>query len=192
MYQVCMYTLHGLCNYYNNPIKELLSLSYRWKKQAKKLSKKLRLKPRPVCLYYPGIAYCEWRITDQEWNHGGAQVLSDDQRKDFKRIRTRVEGCHWKDWRWSWNSNTSATWCEELTHWKRSWCWEKLKAGGEGMTEDEMVGWHHQLNGHEFEWTPGVGDGQVGLACCSPMGLQRVRHWPELNWFHWSQENKEF
>ena len=33
---------------------------------------------------------------------------------------------------WSWNSNTLATWCEELTHWKRPWCWERLKAGGEG------------------------------------------------------------
>ena len=38
---------------------------------------------------------------------------------------------HWEDW-WSWNSNTLATWCKELTHWKRSWCWGKLKAGGEG------------------------------------------------------------
>ena len=36
--------------------------------------------------------------------------------------------------------------------------------------EDEMVGWHHQLNGHEFEYTPGVGDGQGGLACCGPWG----------------------
>ena len=39
-----------------------------------------------------------------------------------------------------------------------------------GMTDDEMVGWHHQLNGHEFEWTLRVGDGQGGLACCSPWG----------------------
>ena len=39
-----------------------------------------------------------------------------------------------------------------------------------GMTEDKMVGWHHWLNGHEFGWTPGVGDGQAGLACCSPWG----------------------
>ena len=39
---------------------------------------------------------------------------------------------HWKDWCWSWNSNTWATSCKELTHWKRSWCWERLKAGGEG------------------------------------------------------------
>ena len=43
-----------------------------------------------------------------------------------------------------------ATWSEELTHLKRPWCWERLKAGGEGTTEDEMVGWHHQLNGREF------------------------------------------
>ena len=38
------------------------------------------------------------------------------------------------------------------------------------MTEDEMVGWHHRLNGHEFEQALGVGDGQRGLACCSPRG----------------------
>ena len=38
------------------------------------------------------------------------------------------------------------------------------------MTEDETVGWHHQLNGHEFEKTQGVGNGQGGLACCSPRG----------------------
>ena len=37
-----------------------------------------------------------------------------------------------------------------------------------GTTEDEMVGWHHRLNGHGFGWTPGVGDGQGSLACCSP------------------------
>ena len=43
------------------------------------------------------------------------------------------------------------------------------------MTEDEMVGWHHQLNGLEFEQTPGVGDGQRGRASLS-MGPQRVRH----------------
>ena len=41
-----------------------------------------------------------------------------------------------------------------------------------GTTEDEMVRWHHQLNGHEFEWVLGVGDGQGGLACCSPWGCK--------------------
>ena len=52
-----------------------------------------------------------------------------------------------------------------------------------GMTEDEMVGWHHRLNGHGFGWTQGIGDGQRGLACCSSWG-HRVEHdWAtELNW----------
>ena len=43
-----------------------------------------------------------------------------------------------------------------------------------GMTEDEMVGWHHQLNGHGFGWTPGVGDGQGGLACCGSQGRKEL------------------
>ena len=54
-----------------------------------------------------------------------------------------------------------------------------------GMTEDEMFGWHHQPNGHEFEQTLGFGDGQGSLACCGQsMGLQKVRYdWvTELNW----------
>ena len=46
--------------------------------------------------------------------------------------RKSVLSIHWKDWCWSWNSNTLSTWCEELTHGKRPWCWERLKAGGEG------------------------------------------------------------
>ena len=43
-----------------------------------------------------------------------------------------------------------------------------------GTTEDEMAGWHHQLDGHEFEQTPGVGDGQGGLACCSSQGRKEL------------------
>ena len=52
-----------------------------------------------------------------------------------------------------------------------------------GMTEDEMAGWHHRLNGHEFGWTLEVGDGQGGLACCNSRG-KRVGHdrETELNW----------
>ena len=52
--------------------------------------------------------------------------------------------------------NTSATSCKEPTHWKRSWCWERLK----GTTEDEMVGWHHRLDGHEFEQALVDGEGR--------------------------------
>ena len=52
-----------------------------------------------------------------------------------------------------------------------------------GMTEDEMVGWHHQLNGHEFEQASGDGDGQGSLACCSPWGYKEsnMTEWG-LNW----------
>ena len=50
-----------------------------------------------------------------------------------------------------------------------------------GTTEDEMVGWHHQLDGHEFEQAPGVGDGQGGLACCSPWGHKELDTTEQLN-----------
>ena len=49
----------------------------------------------------------------------------------------------------------------------------KIEGGRRRGTEGEMVGWHHQLDGHGFEWTPGVGDGQGGLACCSPWGHKK-------------------
>ena len=51
-------------------------------------------------------------------------------------LRKSVLTIHWKDWRWSWSSNTLATWFEETTHWKRPWCWERLKSG-----EGDDRGW---------------------------------------------------
>ena len=51
-----------------------------------------------------------------------------------------------------------------------------------GMTEDEMAGWHHQLNGHESEWTPGVGDGQGGLVCCGSWGRRELDTSERMNW----------
>ena len=50
------------------------------------------------------------------------------------------------------------------------------------MTEDNMVGWNHWLNGHEFEQAPGVGDGQGGLVCCSPWGCKQSEQTERLNW----------
>ena len=49
-----------------------------------------------------------------------------------RRSNQSILNVHCQDWCWSWNSNTLATWCEEWTHWKRPWCWERLKAWGEG------------------------------------------------------------
>ena len=51
-----------------------------------------------------------------------------------------------------------------------------------GSTEDEMVGWHHQLDGHEFEQSPGVGDRQGSVACCSPWGHKESDTTEQLNW----------
>ena len=51
-----------------------------------------------------------------------------------------------------------------------------------GTTEDEMAGWYHRLNGHEFGWTPGVGDGQGGLTCCDSWGHKELDTTEQLNW----------
>ena len=71
----------------------------------------------------------------------------------------------------------------------KSWLiWKDLDAGKDwgqeekGLTEDEMAGWHHQLDGHEFGWTPGVGDGQGGLACCDSWGCKESDTTERLNW----------
>ena len=61
---------------------------------------------------------------------------------------------------------------------RKDWRWEK------GMTKDEMVGWHLRLNGHEFEYTPGVGDGQEGLSCCSPWGCKEL---DTTEWLKWTE-----
>jgi len=58
---------------------------------------------------------------------------------------------------------------------------KKMKAGKKGMTEDDMVGWHHRLDGHEFERALGVGDGQGSLACCSPWGHKESDMTERLN-----------
>ena len=71
----------------------------------------------------------------------------------------------------------------------KSWLfWKDPDAGKDweqeekGTTEDEMVGWHHRLNGHEFGWTLGVGDGQRGLACCGSWGCKESDTTERLNW----------
>ena len=56
-----------------------------------------------------------------------------------------------------------------------------IGAGGKGTTEDEMAGWHHQLNEYEFWWTLGVGDGQGGLACCNSWGCKESDTTEQLN-----------
>ena len=75
------------------------------------------------------------------------------------------------------------------THWKRLWSWEGLGAGGEGEDRDEMAGWHHWLDGHEFGWTPGDGDGQGSLACCNSWGRKESDMTEQL---HGTEQRKIF
>ena len=106
--------------------------------------------------------------------------------------RRSVLNIHWKDWCWSWNSNILATWYK-LTHWKRPWCWERVKAGGEG----DVTGWDGWMasptqwtkvwvNSVSWWWT-----GKPGVL--QFMGSQIVRHeWAtELNWVPFSVLTEE-
>ena len=82
-------------------------------------------------------------------------------------------------------AETSILWPPDAKNWLiwkdcdagKDWRWEE-----KGMTEDEMVGWHHWLNGHEFEQAPGDGDGQGGLACCDSWGCKESDMTEWLNW----------
>ena len=101
-------------------------------------------------------------------------------------LRESVLNIHWKDWFWSWNSNTLATWCEELTHWYRRCCWERLKAGGEGGDRG-WDGWMASLtwwtwvsvNSGSWWWT-----GRPGVLQFMGVAKSRTRlsDWTELNW----------
>ena len=91
---------------------------------------------------------------------------------------------HWKDWCWSWNSNALDTWCEEFTHRKRPWYWERLRAGGEGDNRGwdvwmaSSIQWRWVwVTSRSWWWTERPGVLQF-------MGLQRVGHdWAsELSW----------
>ena len=98
--------------------------------------------------------------------------------------RKSVLNIHWKDWCWSWNSNTLATWWEELTLLKRPWCWKRLKAGVEG-DDRGWGGWMASPTQWTWVWASSWSwwwTGKPGVL--QSMGLQRAGHdWmTELNW----------
>ena len=98
--------------------------------------------------------------------------------------RRLVLGVHWKNWCWSWNSNILATWCEELTHWERPWCWEGLRVGGEG-DDREWDGWMASPTQWTWVWVDSSSWWWTGRPdVLRFIGSQRVGHdWvTELNW----------
>ena len=98
-------------------------------------------------------------------------------------LKKSVLNIHWKDWCWSWTSNTLATWREELTHWKRPWCWERLKAGGE-VIDRGWDGWMASPTQWTWVWASSRSwwwTGKPGVL--QSMRSQRVGHYwaTELN-----------
>ena len=88
------------------------------------------------------------------------------------------------------DAKTPILWPPDVKYWllkkdpdaRKDWRQEEKRT-----TEDEMVGWHHWLNGHEFEQTPGVGDGQGSLVSCSPWGRKELDTTERLNWTVWGR-----
>ena len=102
-----------------------------------------------------------------------------------------IQPVHFKDQPWVFTGRTDAK-AETPILWPphaKSWLIGKDSDAGrdwgqeeKGTTEDEMAGWHHWLNGHEFEWTPGISDTQGGLACCDSRGHKESDMTERLNW----------
>ena len=119
--------------------------------------------PSPKAMVFPVVMYrCEsWTIKKAECQRIDAfelwcwrkllRVPWTARRSNQSVLKEISPGVHWKGWCWSWNSNTLATWCEELTHLKRPWCWERLKAGGEGDNRG-WDGWIASPNRWTWVW----------------------------------------
>ena len=96
--------------------------------------------------------------------------------------RKSILDIHWKDWPWSWSSNALATWQEELTHLKRPWCWERLKAGEEG-DDRGWDDWMASLTQWTWVWASSRNWWWTGsLVCCSPWGRKESDMTEWLNW----------
>ena len=125
--------------------------------------------------------WCFWTVALEKTLESPLDWLQEDPTSQPK--RKSVLNIHWKDWCWNWSCNTLATWCEELTHWKRPWCWERLKAGeGDDRGWD---GWMASLiqctwvwvNSGNWWWTGSPGALQsMGVA----KNRARLSNWTEL------------
>ena len=157
--------------------------------------------PTKVCLIkatvFPIVMYgCDsWTVKKAEHQRTDAFELwcwrSLESPMDCKEIQSVYpKGNHLKDWCWSWSSNALATWCKELTHLKRPWCWERLKAKGE-EGDRGWDGWMVPPTWWTWVWASSRSwwwTGKPGML--RSMGSQKVGHkWAtELNWVTYTQQ----
>ena len=120
--------------------------------------------------------WCFWTEVLEESLERCLRVPWTARRSNQSILKEINPNIHWKEWWWSWSSSTLATWWEELFHWKRPWCWERLRAREqkEKATEDEMVGWNLWLNGH-WVWANSGREWRTGKpGMLQFMGSQRI------------------
>ena len=113
------------------------------------------------------------------------ESLGQQEHQTSQSWRKSILNIHWKDGCWSWNSNTLATWWDGLTPWKRPWCWERLKAGGEGDNRgwDGWDCWMASLTQWTWIWVSSGSwwwTGKPGVL--QSMGLQKSDTTEWLNW----------
>ena len=129
-----------------------------------------RLRPEELMLLNCGVGEDSWASlglqgdpTSPFWRRSARDFFG---RNDAKAETPVLWTPHAKSWLIGKDSDAGRDWGQEK----------------KGTTEDEMAGWHHGLDGHESEWTPGVGDGQGGLACCDSWGRKESDMTERLNW----------
>ena len=117
-----------------------------------------------------------WHMTKKKSPINKAILFGPQGAQASQSWRKSTLNIHWKDWCWSWSSNILATWCKESIHWKRPWCWGRLRAGGEGDVRGQD-GWMASLTQRTWVWANSGRWWRTGKpGVLQSQGLQRVRH----------------
>ena len=131
---------------------------------------------RAECWRIDAFELCCWRrLLRVPWT---------PRRSNQSILKRSVLSVHWQEWCWSWNSNTLATCCKELTRWKRPWCWERLRAGGE-RDDRGWNGWMASLTQWTWAWVNSGSwwwTGWPGVLWSTGSGRVRLDWVTELNW----------
>ena len=128
----------------------------------------------------------EKHVEEDSWESLGLQGVPTSPSS-----RRSVLGVHWKDWCWSWNSNTLATWCEELPHLKAPWCWERLGTGGEGDNRG-WDGWMASPTQWTWVWVDSKSWWWIGRpGVCGSWGRKESDTTERLNWTEEKQKARE-